>query len=219
MKYQRTNVFLSKRGFTRLQNVMIGLLAVILVSVGIYAFLGYNRSSYQVKANDTAGEVYSAAEKYFSILKSRGRLEDFNIKASHFGGTVNMGQQERILRSRYKGSDFEGFWEAYKEKYQDVPIYYIVLEGQDAEKGSREENPLLDMFEYQVLDDNIIKNTFLIEYNGNTGQVLNVIYSEKTSAFTYEGSEETVNNVILRDSKSLNRKWQGYYGMDLEELV
>lgn len=219
MKYQGTNVLFNKNGFTRLQNVMIGLLAVILISVGIYAFLGYNRSSYQVKANDTAGEVYSAAEKYFGRLKSRGKLEDFNIKASHFGGTVNMKQQERILRSQYKGSDFGGFFETYQEKYQDVPIYYIVLEGQDVGGENREENPLLDMFEYQVLDDNIIKNTFLIEYNGNTGQVLNIIYSEKASAFTYEGSEEAVDNVILRDSKSLNRKWQGYYGVDLEERI
>lgn len=205
-------------GFTRLQNLMILVLAVILVSVGAYSFLGYQKSAYQVKADRTAERVFDIAEKYIRIEAASGRLEDLNIRAAKTGGVVSMDLQKESLKSRYTGRDFEGFIEEYQKNYRNVPVYYILMESEASGGENRSDNPVLDMFAYQMLDENITKHTFLIEYNGNTGEVLSVLYSEKADTFTYDGDREDKINTVVRDSESLNDKWQGYCGIDLEDL-
>lgn len=209
---------LERAGFTRLQHIMILVLVLILAVICTYAFTGYRKSAYQVKADRTAEKVFDIAEKYIRIETSAGRLEDFNNKAASFGGIVPMDTQEEILKGLYSGNDFEKFFAKYKDSYKNVPVYYITMESKSAAGESREENPILDMFEYQMVDENIAKHTFLIEYNGNTGRVMSVIYSEKADTFTYDGNREDKSNVMVRDAKSMNAKWQGYCGVDLEEL-
>lgn len=205
-------------GFTRLQQLMILVLALVLITVCAYAFNGYRKSAYQVKADRTAEKVFDIAEKYIRIEVDAGRLEEFNTKAVTHGGVVTMDIQEEILRGLYAGSDFDSFFEKYREKYKNVPVYYITMESSSVAGEEREENPILDMFEYQMVDDNIKKHSFWIEYNGNTGRVMAVIYSEKADRFTYDGDREDKSNVIDRDTDSMNEKWQGYCGVDLEEL-
>lgn len=205
-------------GFTRLQQLMILVLALVLITVCAYAFNGYRKSAYQIKADRTAEKVFDIAEKYIRLEVDAGRLEEFNTDAVKYGGVVTMDEQEEILRGLYTGSDFDSFYEKYRENYKNVPIYYITMESSSAAVEGREENPILDMFEYQMVDDNIKKHTFWIEYNGNTGRVMAVIYSEKTDSFTRDGDREDKSNVMARDAQSMNKKWQGYCGVDLEEL-
>lgn len=208
----------SRSGFTRMQNLMIFVLLAVIVLVGSYAFTGYCRASYAVKADHTAERAYGIAKAYLSDMKSAGKLEDFNVKALKYGGVLSLEQQEASLESRYEGSDYETFIEKYRKKYKNVPVCYLLLESEKASGEERSSNPILTMFEYQMVDENITKHTFLIEYNGNTGEVLSVFYSEKADTFTYEGDREDRKNVVLRDRESLKQKWQGYYGVDLEEL-
>lgn len=205
-------------GFTRLQQLMIVVLAAVLVTVGLYSFKGYRRAAYQVKADRMAEKTFDIAQEYIDIEFSSGRREAFNTEAAHFGGIVTMEEQEAILKSRYEGSGEEEFLMEYKRRYHNIPVYYIKMENIDGDKGERSDNPILDMFEYQLVDENVTKQTFLVEYNGNTGRVLSVLYSERAADFTYDGAQESEENVILRDKKSLNEKWQGYCGVDLEEL-
>lgn len=205
-------------GFTRLQQLMILVFALVLITVCAYAFNGYRKSAYQIKANRTAEKVFDIAEKYIRLEVDAGRLADFNAEAVTYGGVVTMDAQEEILRGLYEGRDFDAFFEKYRENYRNVPVYYIAMESSSAAGAEREENPILDMFEYQMVDDNIKKHTFWIEYNGNTGRVMAVIYSEKADVFTCDGDREDKSNVMLRDAQSMNKKWQGYCGVDLEEL-
>lgn len=205
-------------GFTRLQQLMILVLAAVLVTVGSYTFTGYRRAAYQVKADRTAERFFDMAEKYIAIEKSSGRLQEWNERAAAYGGQVSMDDQLECIASRYQGADREQFLETYRKKYRRVPVYYICLESEAVGEGKREKNPILDIFAYQMVDENITKHTFLVEYNGNTGEVLSVLYSEKTDSFTYDGNREDKSNVMLRDKDSLNQKWQGYCGVDLEEM-
>lgn len=205
-------------GFTRLQQLMIFVLVLVLATVGIYSFMGYRRAAYQVKADRMAAKTFDIAQEYIKLEFAAGRRENFNTIAAHYGGVVRMEQQIESLKSRYRGSDEEIFLADYQKKYQNTPVYYIKMEGIGSAGEEREDNPLLKMFEYQLVDENITRQTFLVEYNGNTGQVLSVFYSERAENFTYDGKRESENNVILRDEKSLNQKWQGYCGVELEEL-
>lgn len=218
MKRRMSGIVKEESGFSTLQNIMIAVIAVILVSVGGYVFYGYIRASYQVKENNTAQKVYDAAENYLESQEQMGLLEDFNRKASHFGGVIGMKQQQEIWKSQYKGTDFEAVFTDYQERYREVPVRFLMLESQKAATEDRKENPILEMLEYEVLDENIKNHTFLIEYNGNTGEVFAVLYSEKVDTFTYEGDSQEKENVILRDATSLNRKWQGFCGKNLEDL-
>lgn len=208
-----------KRGFTRLQTMMLVVLLLVIGVVVYYAFTGYNRSSYQVKADRTAQRVYDSAQHYLEIEKSAGRLESFNANALKYGGILTTEAQDEILKSLYKGSHFEDFLMEYHKQYKNVPIYYILMDGAEAGTENRDSNPIFAMLEYQLIDENITDNTFLIEYNANTGEVLSVLYSEKADRFSYEGDREGMENVIIRDAESLNRKWQGYCGVALEDLT
>lgn len=205
-------------GFTRLQQLMILVFALVLITVCAYAFNGYRKSAYQIKANRTAEKVFDIAEKYIRLEVDAGRLAEFNADAVKYGGVVTMDEQEEILRGLYDGSDFDTFFEQYRANYKNVPVYYITMESSSAAGEERDENPILDMFEYQMVDDNIKKHTFWIEYNGNTGRLMAVIYSEKADYFTCDGDREDKSNVMVRDAQSMNKKWQGYCGVDLEEL-
>lgn len=205
-------------GFTRLQQIMIAILVIVLVLVGSYAFSGYRRSAYHVKVQNTAQRTFDAAEAYFENLVYGGNLLDFSSTNYHYGGVVTMEQQEEILRSLYEGDDFDTFFAGYREKYRNVPIYYISLESKEAAGEDRDGNPILSMLTYEIADENVEDKAFLVEYNGNTGEVLAVFYSEKIDRFTYEGETTEQSNVLLRDEESLKEKWQGYCGIDLEDL-
>lgn len=205
-------------GFTSLQKLMIMMLVIVLALVGSYAFSGYKRSAYHVKVQNTVQRAYDAAADYMENVAGNDRLLDFSSTNYHYGGIVTMEQQEEILRSLYEGEDFEAFFEEYREKYRNVPIYYICLESKEAAEEDRGENPILSMLAYDIADENVTDNAFLVEYNGNTGEVLAVFYSEKIDKFTYEGDNTEQSNVLLRDEESLDEKWQGYCGIDLEDL-
>ncbi|MGN0142430.1 MAG: hypothetical protein ACI4AD_09380 [Roseburia sp.] len=205
-------------GFTRLQNVMIVVIAAVLILVASYAFLGYRQSAYLVKANRTAARAFDATENYIRDVKASGGLTEFNYRAARYGGVVPADVQDAILESCYEGQDFAGFLADFHRTYESVPFYYMVLDGADRKNGNREGNPLLDIFENQLLDENTTAHTFLIIYNGNSGEVLSVLYSQKADTLTFEGELDDKTNAILRDEESLKQKWQGYCGADLEEM-
>lgn len=197
---------------------MIAIIVLILVGVGGYVFYGYIQSSYQVKSTNTARKIYDAAESYLSDAKAAETLEEVNKSSRKYGGSVSLDKEKAILSSLHEVPGFDSFYDVFKKNYRDVPIRYLLLPAADKEDEEREENPILTMLEYAIPDENIKKHTILIEYNGNTGEVLGVLYSEKTETFTYEGDTSEKGNALLRDEKSLEKKWQGYFGMDLEEL-
>lgn len=218
MKKKLRHILHNNSGFSALQNIMIAVIVIILIAVAGYAFYGYIQSSYQVKAENTARKIYGAAKDYLLDKEAGGALEEFNQSARKYGGPVDLDNEKSILKSIYDGKDFDSFFETFKYNYRDVPIRYLLLESASVEQEDRELNPILEMLEYSIPDDNIKKHSILIEYNGNTGAVLAVLYSEKIDSFTYIGETDQRANALLRDEKSLEQKWQGYYGIDPEEL-
>ena len=211
------NLLKDNQGLTKLQYVMIAVLVVILVSVGYYAYVGYTQSSYKVKADDTAETVYDLAEKFFRFKKSAGNLDTFNEWAVRYGGEISLENQKKIMEQMYTGTDFESFFARYEKRHGDEPVYYLLLKSKDAGEENREEHPMFSIFENYLVNENITDHTFLIEYNGVTGEVLSVFYTEKADFLTYEGDETEKENVLLRDKESLNEKWQGYCGAELED--
>ena len=211
-----TRLLRSTAGFSKIQNIMLLVIFLTLAGVGSYAFYGYYCAAYSVKAGNVAQKVYEASADYLEDKAQTGSLTEFNEAARSFGGLVSEEYQKQILQSLYEGRDFDTFFKEYQKKYEKVPVRYMILQGSAEE---RENNPILDILDIYVPDQDIKEHTFLIEYNGNTGEVLGVLYSKKTESFTYKGEQTEKSNVILRDAKSLKQKWQGYYGIALEELL
>ncbi|MGL5260366.1 MAG: hypothetical protein ACRC7V_09685 [Lachnospiraceae bacterium] len=217
MKKEARDLLQNNKGFSAIQNIKMIVFLSVLVCVAIIAFYGYIATAYDIKVNDTAKAVFESASSYMEKLGKSERLVEFNRIASHFGGIVSEEQQKEILASLYTGTDFEEYYSNYKKKYKNTKIRYIKLDSIEIEHENRKDNPIFDFFEYTVLDENILDNTFLIEYNGSTGEVLSVLYSEKTETFSYVGDTTQKSNVILRNEESLKNKWQGYSGKNLEE--
>jgi hypothetical protein len=204
-------------GFTRLQNIMIFIVAAILIAVSCYEFMAYRQGAYLLKVNRSAAKAFEAASTYMEERVKKEALPEFNREARHYGGVVSRDILDAILESVYEGDDFSTFIEDFHQTYQNIPFYYVVLDSADKTDNNREGNPVLTMFENQLLDEKITTNTFLIIYSGDNGKVLSVLYSEEADTLTFEGELDDKTNAILRDEKSLKQKWQGYCGVDLKE--
>lgn len=207
------------RGSVSMRTVVFTAVLLILTAVCVLAFLGYVESSYMVKADRTAQKAYEAASEYLAKLKQNGTLDEFNVKAKHFGKALSMDLQEKILRENYKENDVDEYAARYRKKYREGDVRYLFLEGEQSASENRSDNPLLAMFEYAILDDNLLQDTFLVEYNSKTGKVLAVFYSGESDLLNYEGNTDQLNNVILRTKETLKQKKQGYCGVSLHEII
>lgn len=188
--------------FTRLQQLMTAILLMVILFIGSYAFIGYRKAAYQLKADTVAQKVYGSAESYMHKAAEENRLDELNGQALKFGGKLTKTQKKQL----------------YPKQNKTTPIYYICMESEQTAKN-RKKNPIQEILNYQIEDQNVRKHTFLIEYNGNTGEILSAFYSEKVDFFTYQGKKEAKENVIIRDRAALNKKWQGYCTKGAEEIA
>lgn len=206
-------------GFVSFRTLVFTVVIVILIVVCVFLFTGYVQTSYQIKADSTAQKVFDAAQDYLDRVKGAGKLQEFNRKAKHFGKAISMELQEEILLQNMKGQDSQKKLERFKEKFQEGDIRYLVLESEEAASDNREDNPLFDIFDKQITDENVWKDTFLLEYDSVTGKVLTVFYSREADKLKYEGEKTNRENVVLRQKELLKQKKQGYYGVNWNELL
>lgn len=212
-----------RRGFTLAEMVIVLAITAILtgvLSVGIY---GYLTTAYMTRVNDTAKTVFFAAQNYLMEQKQLGRLEDFNQQANAAGARTvarnpeNPASSEETIREiMLQNGMSEADFATYQTKYAFDQISYITLNPNTADV---EHNPLYEIVKSYVNDEDLLDHTFLMEYDTETGVVRAVFYTEKEDTLTYDGDYLDRRNVVLRDAESLRDKRQGYYGVELTNLL
>ena len=202
-----------KKGFTLMEMMLVVAITAILgglVTAGIY---GYMTTAYMTRANDTAKTVFFASQNYITEQKQLGKLEEFNRTAESYGEALSPEELKEIFLAGDSSFDFA----AYQEKYGTSTVRYLKL---DAGEGNTEStNPIYTVVKNYLNDTDLLEHTFLVEYDTRTGVVRSVFYTEKADRFTYEGDRQGKDNVVLRDTDTLRKKRQGYYGVDSTSLA
>lgn len=212
-----------RRGFTLVEMVIVVAITAILAGILTVGIYGYMTTAYMTRVSDTAKTVFFAAQNYLVEQKELGRLEDFNRQAELAGArTVAMNSEdsasseETIKEIMLQNGMSEADFETYKTNYNFAQIKYLTL---DPNSENVESNPLYEIIKTYVNDADLLDHTFLMEYDTETGVVRAVFYTEKADTLTYGGDHLDKTNVILRDSQSLREKRQGYYGVELTNLL
>lgn len=202
-----------KEGFTLLEMVLtVGITAVLagILSVGIF---GYMTSAYMNRVNETAKTVFLATQSYLTQQKQLGKLSAFNETASQFGEEITKEQLKEI----YLANDPEFSFEEYEKKYGTNGIRYILLEEGDGTTES--ENPIYQIVKEYIHDDDLLKHTFIVEYDTKSGAVRSVFYTELANTLNYNSDRAAKSNVVIRNDPDLKKKRQGYYGVDMTSLL
>lgn len=203
-----------RRGFTLAEMVIVLAITTILagiLSVGIY---GYLTTAYMTRVNDTAKTVFFAAQNYLMEQKQLGRLDDFNQQAEQSGAHAI--SEDDIKAIMLQNGMSEADFATYQTKYDFEQISYVTL---DPNTADVENNPIYEIVKSYVNDEDLLDHTFLMEYDTETGVVRAVFYTEKEDMLTYDGDYLDRKNVVLRDAESLRDKRQGYYGVELTNLL
>ncbi|MGL5260367.1 MAG: beta strand repeat-containing protein, partial [Lachnospiraceae bacterium] len=201
------------KGFTLIEMIITITIITILSGLVIAGITGYVTTAYMNRVNETAKTVFFATQNYLTREKQLGNLSEVNDIAKSYGSEISEATLEQIFKAQDPNFDFN----AYKEKYSTSSIRYILLnKGQGTMESS---NPIYTIVNTYIEDKELLENTFLIEYDSKSGVVRSVFYTEKANTFTYDGDQTTRENIMLRDSKSLRSKRQGYYGVDTTSLA
>lgn len=214
MRSRLKSIWKENKGFTLLEVMLTTAIVAILTGIASAGIYGYMTSAYMNRVNETAKTVFLAAQNYLTEKKQLGLLETLNKEAESYGELLTADQLETILRGN---SDADFDFDAYKDKYSLDSIRYVLLKEGDGNQGSS--NLIQKIIDTYIGDTELLKHTFLLEYDIRTGVVRSVFYTEKAASFSYTGEEKDKSNVILRDSSSLREKRQGFYGVDSTALA
>ena len=202
-----------KDGFTLTEMIIVVAIIGILTGLVTVGIMGYMKTAYMNRVNETAKTVFLATQNYLTEEKQMGKLESFNRTAESYGGEVSKDTLEKIFTTNDESFSFSD----YEQKYGTENIRYILLKEGDG--NTKSDNPIYTIVKEYLQDEEVLSHTFLIEYDTKSGVVRSVFYTEKADTFTYDGNMDSKENVIKRDSKSLKDKRQGYYGVNTTSLL
>jgi len=212
-------------GFTVIELIIVlAIMAILmfLVSVGLE---GYTEAADRIERNEVAESSYYALQSYLAVAKRQGELEEFtesvkNYNQSQFGDNLVLREDENriIIESNYEGSDFASYYTSdYLVQHEESEIICMKL---DAGEGVvRKSNPLYTILFAALKDEDVMKHSFMVEYDSSSGIVRSVIYSKHVDSLEYHFAEaeetriENIADVIERNAVSLDKKRQGYCGV------
>ena len=204
-----------KKGFTLAELMLVIAITGILAAFGFIAVTRYMRILEHMKYDAIAKEIFISAQNHLSMANNEGYLDTDKNK---------LGTKEG------KRAGFEDITD------EDSGVYYYVVNGKnDVDQA----NSLISiMLPFGAIDETVrTEGSYIIRYNKETAQVMDVFYSEKTntryghefsdlyteSSDTSSGSSsQSLMNLRDEDDKNIRRYYKketngstsviGYYG-------
>lgn len=211
------------QGFTMFELLIVIALLSIVIGLAAVGISGFFDAADQMERSEVAETSFYSIQSHVNYLKRKGELEKFEeqIKVynqSIYGQTniLSEDQNRTIIEQNYEGGDPSAFYnDEYLPAHQESEIVYIPL---DSSQSNRESNPLYPILSAALQNEDVMRNSFFVEYDLSTGVVRSVFYSESvpTLGYHFSSGASAANNgadCIYRDAKSLQEKKQGYYGI------
>ena len=202
-------------GFTLVEMLAVTAIVVILLAIGMVAVVHYVRWLRITELDNSAREIYLAAENRAVLLSAGGRLDKLVEKAN--GGTMALPAENRGATPLAAGG---GAGQTTKARY----IYY------DGSAGSGGEDVLVELLPQGTIDPALRRGCFYVVYEIKTdetdgtqsglGSVTDVFYAEEGDAW----KDAADFGAFYREWKGSSRqkrldeqKMFGYYGGEAAE--
>lgn len=187
-----------KKGYTLAELLTVVAIIVVLCAISAVGVVNYYNYLQQMEVDQTAKEIYIAAQNHLTYANTTGQLTDDS----------NLG-----LRMDRKPSDMsDDEWEKNKESY-----YYLVY-NQD-NKNSLEDTILKDILPYGSIDAVVRESgSYIIEYNIKTATIYGVFYAKEGKLTWADENNELLPGEKYRGKPKNRMKYGserfnlGYYG-------
>lgn len=204
-------------GFTLVEVAVTFAIMMILVSLSVGGILAYQDYADFKRQNSYAQTLFSAAQTKLTDYSVRGQMEKLKEAAA---GPLDL--QAVITPDGKAASEGKN-----GENTGNSSVYYLIANRESYElyhsgglagKGdpdSRSAQALYEVLDEFLFDETILNACIAIEYNPESGQVYSVLYSDKCSEFTYDGTTRNDRaNILDRQEDYRNKYMIGYYGLD-----
>ena len=204
----------NNKGFTLMELIIVVAIIATLLGISALGVSSYLETADKNERESVAKNTYLALQEHLTAIKKSGELKDFNKSLNNSGYAkklnIDGSELQSILENHYD-DNYASYYNVFKENHEDCDIAAIVYTGPD------KEHPLYDILFNCLGDEDILKHAFVIEYNQTTGVMMSVFYSKSIDAFSlsnmYNANYTAMNNIVSRDSASIENKKQGYYGV------
>lgn len=193
-------------GFTLVEMLAVTAIVVILLAVGMVAVVHYARWLRITELDNSAREIYLAAENRAVLLSAGGRLE---AQVAQAGGDedhkVTPPGKDKGATPLAAGGDV----------VQADEFRYIYYDGTAGGSGGGVVSDLTDLLPQGAIDPALRKGCFYIVYEVKAGSVADVFYAEETAELEDEGDFAqfyTDWRESSRQKRLDNQKMFGYYG-------
>ena len=209
MECQMRRYHKNSNGFTMAEMLITVAIIVILCGFGFVAVIAHQRNLKRMEMDETAQEIFIAAQNHLTAARASGQWSSFLEKTSAEGQAGSRGTAMAYVPSDYnKASDAD----AASRKF-----YYFATESAEAVKNGAEALILPE----GSIDETLRGHHFYVEYDAASGTVFGVFYTDSDHAITADDAQ-TVSRTdpdARRDYKADGKRTIiGYYGGALGEL-
>lgn len=161
---QILNRLKEKKGYTLAELLTVIGITVILCSIAIVSIKNYYSNLKQIEMDNTAKQIYIAAQNHLSYAESSGQFAE--CLEEEISGNNLLKKPSDMKKSE---------WEKNKEEYR-----YIVYNPEGDSKNNLKETVLRVMLPSGAIDDTVrMRGSYIIEYNKRTAAIYGVFYAEK----------------------------------------
>lgn len=197
-------------GFTMAEMLITVAIIVILCGFGFVAVIAHQRNLKRMEMDETAQEIFIAAQNHLTAAEANGQWDAFLKKTS---GTNSEAARGVELTNGPTGYDKASDKDADSRKF-----YTFTTESDDAvQKGA-----VSLILPEGSIDETLRGHHFYVEYDAMSGTVYGVFYTDADHPITEADAQKVsrTNQNARRDYKDANGKHAiiGYYGGALGEL-
>ena len=194
MQHKENHLHMDRKrgGFTMMELLLVIAILGVLFSLAVGGLLEIRKKLRQQELDAKAEIIYAAAQNRVAELRAAG-----------YGG--------KLTDSRYTLHKMTALPSDAVADVADVTLYYVTSEEKDNDTSLAGE-----ILPQTCVDPELWGNHWLIEYNGNTGLVYAVFYSETEEIPTQGDSQTDVRANLRNRAKRLSGGAKfGYYGGDI----
>ncbi len=186
----------NRKGFTMAEVLIVVAIIVVLASVGIIALFSHMRSMQQLEMDGQAKEIFIAAQNHLAVAESQGYL-GMSAEEGQFGtvSTLTMDQPAEGGVSN---------------------VYYFLVSGASAFAN---DSVLTQMLPFASMDESArVSGSYIIRYQKNPGQILDVFYVDPHANHGYDYSfEEGDYETLFSNGYAEDREKRRSCGDDLKK--
>ena len=208
MECQMRRYHKNSNGFTMAEMLITVAIIVILCGFGFVAVIAHQRNLKRMEMDETAQEIFIAAQNHLTAAKANGQWSSFLEKTAAEGQDGSRGTAISYERSDYnKASDADA---------ASRQFYYFTTENTAVKNGAE----ALILPEGSI-DETLRGHHFYVEYDAASGTVFGVFYTDSDHAITADDAQKVSRTEPndRRDYKADGKRTIiGYYGGALGEL-